>query len=41
MTKKLLFFCKLSSGHLNVAISISKTILRLYGDKYEIWFLAN
>ena len=41
MAKKLLFYCDLSSGHLNVAISLAKTILKLHGDKFEVWFLTN
>lgn len=41
MPKKLLFFCDLSAGHFNVATNLAKTILRLYGDKYETWFLVN
>lgn len=41
MPKKLLFFCNLSAGHFNVPISLAKTILRLYGDEYEMWFLVN
>lgn len=41
MVKKLLFFCELSVGHFNVAISLAKTILNIYQDDYEIWFLVN
>ena len=41
MPKKLLFFCDLSAGHFNVATNLAKTILRLYGDRYETWFLVN
>lgn len=41
MAKKILFFCDLSSGHLNVALSLAKTIQRIYGNKFEIWFLVN
>lgn len=41
MPKKLLFFCELSAGHFNVAINLAKTILRLYGDQYETWFLVD
>lgn len=41
VVKKLLFFCNLSAGHFNVPVSLAKTILRLYGDRYEMWFLVN
>lgn len=41
MPKKLLFFCDLSAGHFNVATNLAKTILKLYNDQYETWFLVN
>ena len=41
MPKKLLFFCDLSAGHFNVATNLARTILKLYGDQYQTWFLVN
>ena len=41
MVKKLLFFCELSGGHLQLSITLARLITKIYKDQYEIWFVVN
>ena len=41
MVKKLLFFCELTGGHLQLSITLARLITKIYKDQYEIWFVVN
>ena len=41
MVKKLLFFCELSGGHLQMSITLARLITKNYKGQYEIWFVTN